>query len=64
MQYQLAHLKDNRSGPLKAVLIAGLALSTVAVILRIWSRRLVKAPCRLDDWTIIGSLVRCPMTGQ
>ncbi|KAI9822793.1 MAG: hypothetical protein M1832_003026 [Thelocarpon impressellum] len=57
IQYQMAHLDEDRSGPLRAVLLIGLILSTLAVVLRLYARRLVKAPFLWDDWTIIGALI-------
>lgn len=38
-----------------------LALSVVSVILRFYSRRIQKAPLKVDDWIMIPCLV-CPVT--
>ncbi|KAI9851116.1 MAG: hypothetical protein M1838_004451 [Thelocarpon superellum] len=56
-EYQFAHIHDDRSMVLKVLAIVGAVLATAAVGLRIHSRRLVHAPLKADDWTIILSLI-------
>ena len=60
LQFQLAHIHDDRSLGLKVVEILGLILATAAVALRIASRRVSKVPLKADDITIIIALVTLP----
>ena len=56
--YQQAHKEDSAiSGILAANVICILA-AWVAGLLRLYSRRLVHAPIKTDDWLVLGSLVR------
>ena len=57
---QLANLSASRRPRGLAVLIATSVLSTVAVALRVWSKRLLRRTLQSDDWGILFSLV-CPL---
>ena len=57
LAYQEAHIQDDRSLGLKVTFVIGLVISTVVVALRILSRRVLKAPLKADDWTVIAALV-------
>ncbi|KAI9754379.1 MAG: hypothetical protein M1815_005680 [Lichina confinis] len=54
---QLANLSASRRPRGLAVLIATSVLSTVAVALRVWSKRLLRRTLQSDDWGILFSLV-------
>lgn len=58
LAFQEAHLYDDRSLGLKVTFILALIISTVAVVLRVVSRRIANAPLKADDYTIMVSLVR------
>lgn len=57
IKYQLLHAQDDRSheGVVSAMVLASLA--TVAVILRLWARKIMGAKLKLDDYLIIAALV-------
>ncbi|KAI9844523.1 MAG: hypothetical protein M1838_002150 [Thelocarpon superellum] len=57
LSYQLQHQSENRSGGIKIVLIIGIVISTVAVALRLTSRRLARAALWADDWIILLGLL-------
>ncbi len=57
LQYQLEHIQDDRSGQIAAVVSAMLVVATIAVGLRLFTRWLISAPWKLDDFTIIAALV-------
>ena len=57
---QLAHINDNRQATIVGLKVLLTALSTIAVALRLLSRRLVKAPFRYDDYAVVVALVRPP----
>lgn len=57
IQYQLAHIHEDRSGDIVYSHIVCMTLATVAVILRFASRRLCKAAILADDYMIIVALV-------
>lgn len=57
LAFQEAHLHDDRSLGLKVTFVIALVISTVAVALRILSRRISNAPLKADDYTIIIALV-------
>ncbi|KAI9682332.1 MAG: hypothetical protein M1817_000386 [Caeruleum heppii] len=56
LQYQLAHITEDRSLGLKVVYIIALVLAVFSVALRITSRRILRAPLKADDWTIMAAL--------
>lgn len=58
LQYQLAHINDDRTPALRALYILGIVLATVSVTLRVLSRTLSRVGLKADDWTIIIALVR------
>lgn len=58
MQYQLAHVAENRSGNVIAAVVTCLCLAFIAVGLRLFARKLMKTPLGADDWMIIVALVR------
>ena len=62
--YQLAHINDSRQASAYALNGAMITLSTIAVALRLCSRRLVHAPVLYDDYAIIFALVSIPLTGR
>ncbi|KAI9684642.1 MAG: hypothetical protein M1829_000015 [Trizodia sp. TS-e1964] len=57
LAYQQAHIADDRSNFVIAVTTALLTLATIAVALRILSRRLIKAPIKWDDALVILAVV-------
>ena len=60
-EYQLAHIHDSRQRSIVILNVCFSVLATVAVVCRLWARRLVKVPWRYDDYTIILALVRPPL---
>lgn len=50
-------LSETRQPELYASGITTFVLAVLAVCLRLWARKLLKARCLLDDWLIIGALV-------
>lgn len=57
LAFQEAHLHDDRSLGLKVTFTLALIVATVAVALRIVSRRISNAPLKADDYTIMIALV-------
>ena len=58
-QYQLAHLHDDRGrNNYYAVILLFVLLATIAVALRLLSRRRMKTSWASDDYTIVAALVR------
>lgn len=57
IQYQLDHIREDRSSDIVISHIICMTLATVAVILRFTSRRLCKAAILADDYMIIAALV-------
>lgn len=57
IEYQLAHIHDDRSGELYGTQITCFALACIAVALRLMSRRLIKAKLMADDYMILFALV-------
>ena len=55
--YELDHRADNRQPDLIVVQAVCVPLALIAVVLRIWSRRIVKAPILSDDILIIAGMV-------
>ena len=60
LAFQEAHLHDDRSLGLKVTFVISLLISTLAVVLRIVSRRVSNAPLKADDYTIVVALVCRP----
>ncbi|KAI9851754.1 MAG: hypothetical protein M1838_002831 [Thelocarpon superellum] len=56
IEYQLAHQDEDRSLGLKIVLFVGVVISTIAVSLRFYSRRMSRTPLGADDWVTIVAL--------
>ena len=56
--YQMEHIHDSRANDLLVSTIIFLALATIATSLRFASRRMVRAGCGVDDWVMLGALVR------
>lgn len=63
LAYQQAHINEDRGPALAAAFIVLMTLATLAVILRLLARRLIKAPLKADDWTMVLSLVSSYMLG-
>ena len=57
LKYQLAHIKDDRSTEGLVTAMVLVSLATIAVILRLWSRKLVGMKLKLDDYLIMVALV-------
>ena len=55
--YQEKHLNDNAIPGIIAANVACTVGAYVAVALRLFSRRLIRAPLKADDWTVIASAV-------
>ena len=58
LQYQLAHINQSSSSQIIAVNIALPILSTVVVLLRLYSRRLERIPWKADDFVVFSALVK------
>ena len=58
IEYQLAHINDDKSVTLVTSLTISLVLAVAAVVLRFISRRLCKAKIQADDFLIVVALVR------
>lgn len=56
-EYQLAHFHEDRSGELIASHAVCLALASIAVILRLITRRLSRASIDADDFMIVVALM-------
>ncbi len=61
LKWQKARYNDDRAPLLTGLNIMLIALTTVAVALRLWVRKLTKSPWMNDDLLIVISLVRKPM---
>ena len=57
VQYQLAHSSDSKVARVIATNVICLALSWIAVTLRMVSRRLIHNQLKADDWFAILALV-------
>ena len=64
--YQLARAGEYSLGNLSAFIITGLIICTIAVILRLWSRKVADIPWRSDDYTLVVALVspQCPESSR
>ena len=58
VHYQIAHAGDFNCEGLNTFTIAFMIVVTVAVCLRLWSRRIESIEWRSDDYTLIAGLVR------
>lgn len=58
IQYQLAHIDQDRSNDIVISHGICIVIAVVAVVLRFSSRRLCKAPILADDYMTISALVR------
>ena len=57
IQYELAHIHDNRAPSIVASSVICIALATIAVILRLLARRLGKVKILADDYMMVFTLV-------
>ena len=53
--YMQQHIQDTLVHPILAVNISCMLIAFVAIWLRIITRRMIRAPLKVDDWTIIGA---------
>ena len=58
IQYQLAHIHQDRSIDIVVSHAICIVIAVVAVVLRLSSRRICKAPLLADDYMTIAALVR------
>ena len=58
IQYQLAHIHEDRSNDIIVSHSICIVIAVVAVVLRFSSRRICKAPILADDYMTIVALVR------
>ncbi|KAL8685241.1 MAG: hypothetical protein Q9218_007885 [Villophora microphyllina] len=56
IQYQLAHIHDDRSNAIIAAFSVTLTFAIITVLLRFVSRHITRAPLASDDWTIVVGL--------
>jgi hypothetical protein len=57
ISYQLEHYDDDRRKEVVVVTMVMAGLATLAVLLRLWSRKLVAAKWKADDYLIIIGLL-------
>lgn len=57
IEYELAHIHDNRGPDMIVSTVICIALASVAVVLRFYARRLSKAQLWFDDYMMIVALV-------
>ena len=57
IKYELAHIHDNRASNIVISSVICISLATIAVILRLFARRLSKAKILADDYMMIFALV-------
>ncbi|KAL8937911.1 MAG: hypothetical protein Q9211_003451 [Gyalolechia sp. 1 TL-2023] len=55
--YQKAHASDFNAAGLSAFCIAGEIVVVVAVLLRVYSRKIARIPLQADDFTLIVAMV-------
>lgn len=60
INYQLAHIDDDRSKSLIVSHTLCLVLAGIAIVLRLIARRMSKAAIKADDYMIIVAFVSCP----
>ena len=63
IQYQLDHIKDDKSVQMVSSQICGMVIAFVAVALRLVSRRFGRVPIQADDFMIVVALVRIASRG-
>ncbi|KAI4234895.1 MAG: hypothetical protein LQ352_008145 [Teloschistes flavicans] len=56
-EYQLAHIRDDRSTEIIVAFAVTLGFAIITVLLRFVSRHLTRAPLGGDDWTIVAALI-------
>ncbi|KAI4087818.1 MAG: hypothetical protein L6R37_008278 [Teloschistes peruensis] len=56
IEYQHAHIHDDRSKDIIAALTTTLGFAIITVVLRFVSRHITRAPLAGDDWTIVAAL--------
>ena len=61
LKYQAARLHEDRRPTIHAVNMTLVVLCTTAVVLRLLSRRIMKAPLLADDYVTIMGLVSTPV---
>ena len=57
ISYQRAHINDNKTTQLVVANVIAISAATIAVVLRLVSRRLNKASFQADDFMIVVGLV-------
>ncbi len=60
-QYQLEHIHEDKRAAIHGVDLALAIVTTIAVALRLCSRRMMKASLGVDDYATIISMVRAIM---
>ena len=63
-EYQLAHIHESRQWQIITLNAVMSFLATVAVALRLVSRRLIKNPLKADDYMILFSLVHLGLSSS
>ena len=58
IQYQEAHIHDDRSRDIVIPHAICIAIAAIAVLLRFISRRMCKASIQADDWMILIAMMR------
>ena len=59
--YMEEHIHDTQVPQIIAVNVLCMLIVLVAILLRIISRRMIPAPFKMDDWTIIAATVCLPV---
>ncbi|KAI9883188.1 MAG: swr complex subunit [Watsoniomyces obsoletus] len=57
IQYQMAHINDTHQPQSIGVTVLFFTLATVAFVMRLWSRKVARAPYKWDDWTALAGWV-------
>jgi hypothetical protein len=63
VEYQQAHADDDIGKTIIAVNCSMLMLAYIATALRFYSRRLIGAPMKADDWMLTAAVVFGPLGG-
>ena len=58
VQYMEMHIEDDRKASLIVVYAICLVVAYIAVTMRFFSRRLIRAEYKADDWFIVTGLVQ------
>ncbi len=58
IQYQMQNINESRKPESVGVTILFLTLSTAALVMRFWARKVARAPYKWDDWTALAGWVR------